>query len=81
MDELLLIGAPFLIFLVAAVWAGYSIGKTAPSRDPSLGDAPDSPGGRATLRMRLGPTGLVRRPVLRQIQSPIRRSLSCLRPR
>ena len=59
MDELLLIGAPFLIFLVAAVWAGYSIGKTAPGDAPSLGDAPDSPSGRATFRMRLGPTGLV----------------------
>jgi hypothetical protein len=50
-DVFLLIGIPFGVFLIAFAWAGYAIGGTAPSPDPALPV-------RATLRSRIGPTGL-----------------------
>lgn len=52
MEVFLVIGIPFVVFLVAFVWAGYGIGGTVPKPDPA------SPV-RATLRSRVGPAALV----------------------
>jgi hypothetical protein len=52
MDVFLLIGIPFGVFLVAAVWIGYSIGGHAASPDAA-------PPARATLRLRIFPAALV----------------------
>ena len=60
MEEFLLIGAPFALFLVASAWVGYSIGKTAagPETSPAAG-AETSVGTHTGLRARLLPAILV----------------------
>jgi hypothetical protein len=52
MDVFLLIGIPFAVFLVAAVWIGYAIGGHAASTDVA-------PLPRTTLRTRATPTAMV----------------------
>jgi hypothetical protein len=67
MNEFLLIGAPFALFLVASAWVGYSIGKTAAGPGTSPADTGTSPGdgaeassgARAGLRKRLWPAVLI----------------------
>jgi hypothetical protein len=75
MDELILIGAPFVIFLIAAAWIGYSIARSgsaaerSPVIEPASGGATDEtpatgserhlPGAGSSLTPRLRRAGLV----------------------